>query len=260
MDTTALTLHPIGELHCRERFPYDVPRQGSLAGDNPAVVTLYPNHGYAEGLRELEGFSHIWLLFWFHHNSCWHPLIRPPRHRRQKVGVFASRSPYRPNPLGLSCVRLVAIEGSNLIVKGHDLLDGTPVLDIKPYLPYADAFPNATLGWTAANETETQCLVKFTEPVQHQLLWLDAKGVCLKAFLLDQLSAEPLNGRRHRLEHIREDGAVLAYRTWRARFDVQEDVVTITALATAYSPTELASADDPYGDKDIHRQFIARFL
>jgi tRNA-Thr(GGU) m(6)t(6)A37 methyltransferase TsaA len=98
-------------------------------------------------LRDLEGFERIWLLFAFHLSEGWAPLVQPPRGPRQKRGVLATRSPHRPNGIGLSSVELVAVEGRTLRLRGVDLLDGTPILDVKPYVPYADAFPQARAGW-----------------------------------------------------------------------------------------------------------------
>lgn len=100
-----------------------------------------------EVLRDLEGFSRIWLIFVFHRNEGWKPLVVPPRGPRTKRGVLATRSPHRPNAIGLSAVELLSVEGRRLRLRGVDLLDGTPVLDIKPYVPYADAFPDAIAGW-----------------------------------------------------------------------------------------------------------------
>jgi tRNA-Thr(GGU) m(6)t(6)A37 methyltransferase TsaA len=107
-----------------------------------------------EALRDLEGFQRIWVVFAFHRSEGWKPLVRPPR-GRAKRGVFATRSPHRPNAIGLSCVELVGVEGRRLTLRGVDLLDGTPVLDIKPYVPYADAFPEAGAGWIDQVDAET---------------------------------------------------------------------------------------------------------
>ncbi|MDQ3032788.1 MAG: tRNA (N6-threonylcarbamoyladenosine(37)-N6)-methyltransferase TrmO [Myxococcota bacterium] len=111
-----------------------------------ATIELLP-HVPLDALRSLEGFDRIWLIYVFHMNEGWSALVRPPRGPRVKRGVLATRSPHRPCPIGLSAVRLVGIEGRALRVHGVDLLDGTPVLDIKPYVPYADAFPDARAGW-----------------------------------------------------------------------------------------------------------------
>ncbi|HKI60273.1 MAG TPA: tRNA (N6-threonylcarbamoyladenosine(37)-N6)-methyltransferase TrmO, partial [Mariprofundaceae bacterium] len=90
---------------------------------------------------------HIWVIYWMHLNQGWNPLVIPPRGPKTKRGVLATRAPHRPNSIGLSVVRLLKVEGRELTIAAHDMLDGTPVLDIKPYLPYADALPEATHGW-----------------------------------------------------------------------------------------------------------------
>ena len=118
-------------------------------------IEFTKKYAVKEALRGLEGFSRIWLIWGFSQNKPakgeWQPTVRPPRlGGNAAMGVFATRSPYRPNPLGLSCVELVGMDGTNLIVKGADLADGTPIFDIKPYIPYADSFPDAAAGF--ANE------------------------------------------------------------------------------------------------------------
>ena len=149
------TITPIGTFHSDALYPYDVPRQGSLADSNVGYVRLNAGKAFEQALECIEGFSHIWLLFMFDRNVNWHPKIQPPRHVNHKVGVFASRSPYRPNGIGMSVVRLLNVKGLELTVSGHDLLDGTPIIDIKPYLPYADSFPDAAPGWTADDDMPT---------------------------------------------------------------------------------------------------------
>ena len=128
----------------KEKF--GIPRQSGRAPSLTAEIVFEPEYRNPDALRGIEGFSHLWLLFDFSkaHREEWSPTVRPPRlGGNTRVGVFASRSPFRPNPIGLSCVRLLRVEnradeGHVLIVSGADLLDGTPILDIKPYLPFAD--------------------------------------------------------------------------------------------------------------------------
>ena len=136
---------------------FGVPRQSGLVDALEAAVVFEPPYRNPDALRGLEGFSHIWLIWAFHQaqRADWSPTVRPPRlGGNQRVGVFASRSPFRPNPIGLSSVRLDRIAhtdalGPVLHVRGADLVDGTPILDIKPYLPYGDCHPEATGGFAS---------------------------------------------------------------------------------------------------------------
>jgi tRNA-Thr(GGU) m(6)t(6)A37 methyltransferase TsaA len=152
MEPAALICHPIGILRSPYAKRIDAPHQPSVVAGTesgaPAEATLELHASLPETvLRDLAGFERIWLIFAFHLSEGWAPLVQPPRGPRRKRGVLATRSPHRPNPLGLSCVELVAVEGRTLRLRGVDLLDGTPVLDVKPYVPYADAFPEARAGW-----------------------------------------------------------------------------------------------------------------
>ena len=143
--------------HIRSEFPtkFGVPRQAGLVEELRARVVFEPPYRVAEALRGIEGFSHLWLIWEFSENkkTGWSPTVRPPRlGGNQRLGVFATRSPFRPNPLGLSCVKLEqaelsTLDGPVLWVSGADLVDGTPILDIKPYLPYADCRPDAVGGF-----------------------------------------------------------------------------------------------------------------
>ena len=141
----------------RNDFPtkFGLPRQSGLVGELRSTIVFEPEYRVPEALRGLEGYSHLWLIWQFHQaeRESWSPTVRPPRlGGNARVGVFATRSPFRPNPIGLSSVRLEEIRqdarlGTVLIVSGADLMDGTPIYDIKPYLPYADCHPEATGGF-----------------------------------------------------------------------------------------------------------------
>ncbi len=150
----------------RIRNPYDgkfgVPRQSGLVEQVISTVVFELEYRVAEALRGIEEFSHLWLIWGFDRaeRENWSPTVRPPRlGGNQRIGVFATRSPYRPNAIGLSCVRLVGTEkgkeGTVLKVAGADLMNGTPIYDIKPYLPYADCRPEATGGFTDRTEKRT---------------------------------------------------------------------------------------------------------
>ena len=141
----------------RSDFPtkFGIPRQAGIVEELEARIVFEPEYRNPDALRGLEGFSHIWLIWQFSQavREDWSPTVRPPRlGGNTRMGVFATRSPFRPNALGLSCVRLLGIEdteeGRTLRVAGADLMDGTPIFDIKPYLPYCDSHPEAAGGWT----------------------------------------------------------------------------------------------------------------
>ena len=148
-------IRPIARLRGDLPTKFGVPRQAGLVDALEAAVVFEPDYRCADALRGLEDFSHIWLIWQFSEalREGWSPTVRPPRlGGNTRMGVFATRSPFRPNALGLSCVRLLSVErdakdGPILRVAGADLVDGTPIFDIKPYLPYADCHPEASGGF-----------------------------------------------------------------------------------------------------------------
>lgn len=145
------TYRPIGLLRSPYSRRIDAPHQGTVTEGTPtgepAVATLELQEWLdEEAIRDLSGFDRLWLIFAFHRSEGWRSSVKPPRGGPRR-GVLATRSPHRPNSIGLSAVSLVKVEGKTLHLSGVDLLDGTPVLDIKPYVPYADAFPDSKAGW-----------------------------------------------------------------------------------------------------------------
>lgn len=150
------TMKVIARIHTDFPEKFGIPRQSGLVEALRAEIVFEPEYRNPDALRGLEGFSHLWLIWEFSQavRKDWSPTVRPPRlGGNARMGVFATRSPFRPNPIGLSSVRLDRVEphtpsGPILHVSGADLLDGTPIFDIKPYLPYADAHPDAQGGWT----------------------------------------------------------------------------------------------------------------
>ena len=162
------TLKVIAHIHTDLPEKFGVPRQSGLIPELTGKIVFEPEYRSMDALRGLEEFSHLWLVWQFSKatRDTWSPLVRPPRlGGNEKMGVFATRSPFRPNALGLSCVELDKVEqtkdlGPVIHVRGVDLMDGTPIFDIKPYLPYADSRPDACGGWTDAVE-RSQLVVEF---------------------------------------------------------------------------------------------------
>ena len=150
------TMRPIARIHSDFSTKFGVPRQSGLVDALESTIVFEPEFQNEDALRGLEGFSHIWLVWVFDQavRKDWSPTVRPPRlGGNTRMGVFATRSPCRPNPIALSCVKLAGMErtadrGTVLRVLGADLMDGTPIVDIKPYLPFADSIPNASGGFT----------------------------------------------------------------------------------------------------------------
>ena len=150
-----MELTPIAHIRSDFSEKFGIPRQSGLVEELTAAVVFEPEYRDPSAFRGLEGFSHLWLIWEFSRSRGWSPTVRPPRlGGNKRLGVFATRSPFRPNPLGLSCVRLVEVRqdralGPVLVVAGADLMDGTPIYDVKPYLPYADCKPDAVGGFAA---------------------------------------------------------------------------------------------------------------
>ncbi len=149
----SIEMTPIGVVHSHYKERFAAPRQPTLDTAAAARIELKGGMNLEQALNDLEDFSHIWVIYWMHLNRGWNPTVLPPRGPKVRRGLFATRAPHRPNSIGLSAVRLLCIEGRILHIKGHDMLDGTPVLDIKPYIPYADAFPDAAHGWAETLQT-----------------------------------------------------------------------------------------------------------
>lgn len=163
-------LRPIGRIRSPYKERHGTPRQPTVTrgvkGEQaqPGIVELFPEVLGPESLVGIEGFDYIWVTAWLHLNRHWNPTVVPPRGPRVRRGIFATRAPHRPNQLGLSALRVVRVEGHNIHVCGLDLLDLTPVLDIKPYIPYADAFPEARAGWLDALDEPHDAPDRPSEP------------------------------------------------------------------------------------------------
>lgn len=152
-----MEMKPIARI--RTPFPtkFGIPRQSGILDMLESRIVFEKEYRVKDALRGLEDFSHVWLLWVFSEavREDWSPTVRPPRlGGNTRMGVFATRSPFRPNPIGLSCLKLLRIEGNELVVAGADLMDGTPILDIKPYLPFADCIPEATAGYAGLHEKD----------------------------------------------------------------------------------------------------------
>lgn len=171
-----MNFEPIGFLESCYVDKFGTPRQPGLVPESWAKLRLERRWQPEQSLQGLEGFSHLWLVFVFHknENERFHAKVHPPRLGGESQGVFSTRSPHRPNPIGLSLVKIEKIESDALILSGADLIDGTPILDIKPYLPEIESHPEARAGWTAAVPTISRDVRWSSEAQSEFLAWAPA--------------------------------------------------------------------------------------
>lgn len=211
----------------RSDFPtkFGIPRQSGIV---PVVSTIVfePEYRVDEALRGIEGYSHLWLIWEFSQavREDWSPTVRPPRlGGNTRMGVFATRSPFRPNPIGLSSVRLVGMEkteeGTVLLVEGADLCDGTPILDIKPYLPFTDSHPDAVGG--------------FSDPVREKELRVEISPELLEKVpenKRDALQKVLAHDPRPSYQHDPERVYGMAFAGMEVKFRVDGDLLTVAAV------------------------------
>lgn len=217
--------------HIRSDFPtkFGIPRQAGLVPELKSTVVFTPEYRNPDALRGIEGYSHLWLIWQFSQaiRQDWSPTVRPPRlGGNTRMGVFATRSPFRPNPIGLSCVELLAVRetaehGLVLEVAGADLMDGTPILDIKPYAPYADCHPEARGGFT---DTAGDFLLQVEFPAH----LLEKVPVDRRQALLGLLSHDP------RPSYQRDPDRIygMGFAGYDVRFQVREDTLTVVDVVS----------------------------
>ena len=221
------TINIIARMHSDFATKFGIPRQSGLVEELRSTIVFEPEYRNADALRGIEGFSHLWIIWQFSEavRSDWSPTVRPPRlGGNTRMGVFATRSPFRPNHLGLSCVKLLGVEeteeyGTVLHVGGADLMDGTPIFDIKPYIPYADCHPEAAGGFT---DTAGDLLLQVVFPEELlQILPADKQQAAISV-----LSHDP------RPSYQRQPDRVygLTFAGYDIRFSVKENVLTVTAV------------------------------
>jgi tRNA-Thr(GGU) m(6)t(6)A37 methyltransferase TsaA len=233
-----ISFEPIGVIHSCFKEKFGIPRQAGLVPDASATIVVFPPFNREEAFKELAAFSHIWVVFLFHRNTGdgWSPTVRPPRlGGNKRVGVFASRSPFRPNPIGLSAVKLeeISYKGGELLLhlSGGDFLDGTPVIDIKPYLPYADSLPKAVGGF-AGSAPEALRAVAFSEAAEADCLRLSGAIPRLKALITQILQADP------RPAYCHDQSGKTQYGTRIHHLDIKWKYGDHAAIVTAIDETD----------------------
>jgi tRNA-Thr(GGU) m(6)t(6)A37 methyltransferase TsaA len=264
-----LLVHPIGVIHTPFADKASAPRQPRVA-DAAGTIELFGGHNYHHALEDLESWRYIWVLFWFHLNRGWRPKVRPPRSSSKK-GLFATRSPHRPNPIGLSVVELCRIEGRTLHVKGVDMVDGSPVIDLKPYVPYADQV-GGNPGWLASdgNAVEATGLqpdpgprhaVIWSDAAARQIAWLEQRSqLALRGPIEQRLALGP--GHHYRRTWQEGEHLVMAYRAWRIRCTPRDMTLTVDAITSGYSEHDLLHGPTsiprwPEDAIELHNDYVA---
>lgn len=262
---SSLTLHPIGYVRTGKRVKFEAFHQPRESEEEHNVLELLPGSNFEQALRDIEGFDRVWLLWWFHRNETWRPLVLPPRGPSRRRGVFATRSPHRPNPLGMTPVRLLGVKGRALLLGACDLVDGTPVFDVKPYVPAYDSFPDARTGWIAevdaAVSAPARFTVDFSEVAREQARWLREEWrVDFTARLAELLARDPSPHRTRRIRKRASGAFEAGCGAWRAEFCVAGDAVTVTALETGY-PRRFLTRESyrQVPDRDAQLAFLARW-
>lgn len=257
----SLPVEPIGYVRTAGRFKFDSPHQPDPNRDEVNTIELLPGRQFELALQDLDGFDKIWVLSWFDRNQHWRPRVMPPRGVAKRRGVFATRSPHRPNPIGLTCVSLLKIEGRILEVGPLDLVDGTPVLDIKPYLRTVDCFPDSSLGWVGAIEaTEAADLpytVEKSREAENQLAWLrETWGIDFSARAFAILRRDPTPHRTRRIVKMPDGRYRIACGAWRMFFRVEPGRVLVEEIGKGYSDESLTA---PGFEKIIDREAQVAF-
>ncbi|HEY5759782.1 MAG TPA: tRNA (N6-threonylcarbamoyladenosine(37)-N6)-methyltransferase TrmO [Steroidobacter sp.] len=267
-DPSRLILEPIGIVRTSLATKVEAPRQPRAAKDVPARIELFPGRNFEHALEDLSQWKLIWVIFWFHHNPGWRPKVLPPRSTSGRKGVFSTRSPHRPNPIGLSVVRLEKVDGLNIHILDSDMLDGTPVLDLKPYVAYTDSHPDAGNGWlddAEASQGSTQPVdpvsayaVSFTPLAVEQAQWIETRtGLVIEERIRSTLMLGPEPHPYRRIRRTAE-GMQLAVKEWRVRFSVEGRDVSVSAIGSGFRESQLAGESDD----DVlraHREFRERW-
>lgn len=254
--TTELRFRPIGTVRSPFADKASAPRQPAAARDVRGRIELEDTAELRDALEGIEAWSHLWIVYAFHLDPRFSPKVQPPR-AASKKGVLATRSPHRPNPIGLSLVRLERVEGCTLHVIDVDMVDGTPVLDVKPYLPYADAAPDANDGWLARADPRPTWEVRWSALADEQERWLASQGVELRARVEQALSLGPEPHAYRRIRVLEGGERVLALKEWRVRFRALEGTrLEVLRLESGYRPAQLEGGGPELA---LHRDLVARW-
>jgi len=243
----------IGHFICSRDYKDEQPRQG-IFSDAGGYIELVRGENYEQALKDLDGFEYIWVIFVFHHNTTWKPVTNPPySDGNGKKGVFATRSPYRPNPIGMSCVKLEKIIGNRIYIMDCDILNNTPILDIKPYISDYDSFPDASRGWLD-NVVKVNYKVQYSEEAWRKINFLKLHGSDLTGAINSQLAFNPYDPTRKKFD-VNDDGLIFRFKTWKILFAIDHDLISIKNIYSGYDNYNVLCGNDTQEDLGIHKEF-----
>ena len=254
-------LHSIGTFYCESTERYSQPHQPQDSQSKKGMIKLEAHQNFEMALQDLNGFDKIWVIFIFHKVENWKPKVMPPRNDGSKKGVFSTRSPHRPNPIGMSCLDLIKIEGRTIYIKNHDLLNETPILDIKPYLAYCDSFPEAKLGWV--NHVPDHAFdIEWSQESSLKKDWLLSKNINILELAETTLKYYPNENSHRRIKKIDINKWEFAVKTWRISYEIHKENNTILILSI-YSGYDQATLNNTkpskWDDVPIHQEFNETF-
>jgi len=232
------TLIPIGIVHSAANVKFLARFQPNESKGDENVIEL--DAKYTQALADLDGFTRIWVIWWFSRGDpTWKSKVMPP-HGHTKRGLFATRTPNRPNRIAMTPVRLIRIEGNKLIIGDCDMLDGTPVIDIKPYIANYDSFPNESMGLVTDAHQSGDFEVSYTPLAEQQFTWLHNNGIHIREQIEEILKQDPAVNRTRRIKPYNE-GFIIGCGAWRALFTFNNKQVIITRITPGYPKSALIS-------------------
>jgi tRNA-Thr(GGU) m(6)t(6)A37 methyltransferase TsaA len=264
-DELQLTMKPIGVIRTSMQTKFQSPHQPSGAPHEESIIHLISGQQLHVAVQDLASFDRIWLIWWFHRNESWRPLVLPPRGEAKRRGVFATRSPHRPNPIGITCVPLLGVDGLTIRIGSSDLVDGTPILDIKPYIAEVDAFPEASSGWLHEVDEylaiPPKYQIAFSPLAEEQLGWLRTEwNIDFLPRVTEVLTRDPRPHRTRRIKRVDQDTFHMGCGPWRVVFTLNENVVMIKEITSGYSRYLLYKDKSEWvPDQDAQVAFNARW-
>ncbi|MEX0595182.1 MAG: tRNA (N6-threonylcarbamoyladenosine(37)-N6)-methyltransferase TrmO [Candidatus Paceibacterota bacterium] len=271
MQNKTLIINPLGHVKNGHNVKFKAGHQPESSNASYSIIQLRDKQGFEDALKDLEGFDRIWLIFWFDKNPNWRSLVLPPRGPGQRRGVFATRSPHRPNPIGLTAVELLEVDRTKLTLKigPCDLIEDTPILDIKPYIPTYDAFPDSKAGWVdEVNEMEKNLIlyeIKIEKKAEEQLNYLkEIWNIDFLNRMKEILCKDPKPHRTRRIHRSSEsqekstilDEYVIHCGAWRVYFETNEDLhcVNIKRLGPGFSRDFITHSSNDKNKPDFDAQ------